>query len=211
MRPVRDWTNTWRQVCRWGPLLLFLGALGALAQGASVLAVLSAALLALCLLLSRIPVGLRRSSEASTATTNGDFGVQEHRVVVHHGYHPTTIAVDAGSPVRLVFDRREAGDCSAWLVFPALGLARQLAPHTATAVEFVPEQPGSFHFSCKYGVCRGTLLVRERGTGRRGAMGTRPPGQVTRSSIKSASWLGSDGEHREYHGGRASDRWHDLP
>ena len=45
-------------------------------------------------------------------------GVQEVRVTVKGGYTPDLIRVRQGVPVRLIFDRQEAGDCTSRVVFP---------------------------------------------------------------------------------------------
>ncbi len=159
MRRANVRPATWRAVSRYGLLMPFLGVVGALLLGMAAPVAL-AAVVFLCVVVCLLLVALDRSAANAIASAVRDRDTQERLVVVDHGYYPATIAVEVGSPVRLVFDRRGRGECSAWVVFPALGLARQLVPHATTAVEFVPEHVGSFSFSCKYGVCRGTVLVR---------------------------------------------------
>ena len=48
----------------------------------------------------------------------------EVKITVKGGYSPNTL-VREGTPVRLVFDRQEAGDCTSRVVFPDLGLSRR--------------------------------------------------------------------------------------
>ena len=67
-----------------------------------------------------------------TATTTG--GVQEIRVVVEGGYQPSDIRVTAGTPVRLLFDRRETSPCSEEVVLPEFGIRRFLPAQRITAV-----------------------------------------------------------------------------
>ena len=45
-------------------------------------------------------------------------GVQIIKVTVKGGYRPDVIQVVSGVPVRMLFDRQEAGDCSSRVVFP---------------------------------------------------------------------------------------------
>ena len=45
-------------------------------------------------------------------------GVQQIRITVKGGYSPDVIRVREGVPLRLVFDRQEASDCSSRVVFP---------------------------------------------------------------------------------------------
>ena len=49
--------------------------------------------------------------------------VQEIRITVKGGYSPDVIRVKEGVPLRLVFDRQEASDCSDRVVFPDFRLA----------------------------------------------------------------------------------------
>ena len=73
---------------------------------------------------------------------------QEATVVVLGGYQPTVVRARTGVPLRLTFDRREDGDCSARVVFPDLGVNRFLPPFTPTTVEVPTDRPGTFDFAC---------------------------------------------------------------
>ena len=86
-------------------------------------------------------------------------GVQEVRVVVEGGYQPSDIRVTAGTPVRLLFDRRETSPCSEEVVLPDFGIKRFLPARRTTAVEFTPAAPGAFEFTCGMGMLRGRLTV----------------------------------------------------
>ncbi|MBN1152586.1 MAG: cupredoxin domain-containing protein, partial [Dehalococcoidia bacterium] len=54
--------------------------------------------------------------QAGAARVKGN--VQEIVVTVKGGYSPDTIRVRKGIPLRLIFDRKEAGECSSRVVFP---------------------------------------------------------------------------------------------
>ena len=71
-------------------------------------------------------------------------GVQQIAVTVKGGYSPDLIEVSQGIPVRLVFDRQEAGDCTSRVVFPDLQISKSLPAFTQTTVEFTPQQAGRF-------------------------------------------------------------------
>ena len=86
-------------------------------------------------------------------------GVQEATVVVRGGYSPDVIRVRAGVPLRLRFDRRETGDCTARVVFADFQLARSLPPFATTVVELTPTSAGSFDFACGMNMVHGTLIV----------------------------------------------------
>ncbi len=88
---------------------------------------------------------------------------QEVEVTVKGGYSPNLIRVREGVPLRLVFDRQEAGDCTARVVFPDFGVSRSLAPFARTEVEFTPDRSGRFDFACGMSMVHGTLLVEAEG------------------------------------------------
>ncbi|HET6873221.1 MAG TPA: heavy metal translocating P-type ATPase, partial [Acidimicrobiales bacterium] len=60
-------------------------------------------------------------------------------------------------------DRQEAGDCTARVVFPDLGLSKSLPAFTRTALEFIPARAGTFGFACGMNMIHGTLLVDPAG------------------------------------------------
>ncbi len=84
---------------------------------------------------------------------------QEATVVVLGGYQPTVVRARTGVPLRLTFDRREDGDCSARAVFPDLGVNRFLAPFASTTVEVPTDRPGSFEFACGMNMIHGSLVI----------------------------------------------------
>lgn len=98
--------------------------------------------------------GPRKSSHAQL-----EDGFQVVRVTVKGGYHPDLLQVRPGSPVRIVFDRQESGDCSSRVVIPDFKVNELLPAHAATAVEFTPMEEGTYSFACGMNMIRGTLRV----------------------------------------------------
>jgi Cu+-exporting ATPase len=86
-------------------------------------------------------------------------GVQLVRVGVKGGYSPDLIEVRVGVPVRMLFDRQEAGDCSSRVVMPDFKINELLPAYATTAVEFVPREEGDFRFACGMNMISGTLHV----------------------------------------------------
>ncbi|MEU2287524.1 cupredoxin domain-containing protein [Streptomyces sp. NPDC013178] len=86
-------------------------------------------------------------------------GVQRVEVTVRGGYSPNLIRVRQGTPVELVFDRQEAGECTSRVVFPDLRVGAGLPSHTRTTVRLNPDRPGSFGFACGMNMIHGALLV----------------------------------------------------
>lgn len=87
-------------------------------------------------------------------------GVQEVEITVEGGYAPGTIHLAAGVPARLIFHRVETATCSEEVVLPDFGVRQKLPAHQRTAVEFLPEKPGRYPFTCGMGRLRGTLIIR---------------------------------------------------
>lgn len=97
---------------------------------------------------------------SSRATVEG--GVQVLTVAVKGGYTPDVIEVEQGVPVRLLFDRQEAGDCSSRVVFPDFKVNQNLAAYATTAVEFTPREVGEYGFACGMNMLHGTVRVVAR-------------------------------------------------
>ena len=110
-------------------------------------------------------VGLWRFFFATRTASQAQLrdGVQEITVTVKGGYSPDRIEVRSGVPVRLIFDRQEAGDCTSRVVFSDFGINRSLPAYEQTAVELVPEQEGEFGFACGMNMVHGTLVVSDNG------------------------------------------------
>lgn len=86
-------------------------------------------------------------------------GVQVATVTVKGGYSPSLVEVQAGTPVRLLFDRQESGDCSSRVVFADFKINQTLPAYATTAVEFTPTEPGDFEFACGMNMLHGRLRV----------------------------------------------------
>ncbi|NMR19495.1 heavy metal translocating P-type ATPase [Cellulomonas fimi] len=91
-----------------------------------------------------------------------DDGVQVVRIKVQGGYSPDVIQVVSGVPVRLEFDRQEAGDCSSRLVMPDFKVNELLPAWETTSIEFTPQATGDFGFACGMNMMRGRMQVLDR-------------------------------------------------
>ncbi|MFO1387178.1 MAG: cupredoxin domain-containing protein [Chitinivorax sp.] len=94
-----------------------------------------------------------------TAAHLGSSGLQEAMILVKGGYTPDVIVVKTGRPVRLNFRREETASCSEMLVLPAFSKSVKLPTGENVAVEFTPDKPGEYPFSCQMGMFRGRLIV----------------------------------------------------
>ena len=92
------------------------------------------------------------------ASTQG--GVQEITVTVDGGYEPSQIVVQTGQPVRLNFDRKDPSSCLEEVRFPDFRIAQDLPLNQVTAIEFTPDKPGRYEFTCGMNMFRGVVEVQ---------------------------------------------------
>ena len=86
-------------------------------------------------------------------------GYQEAMVLVKGGYTPDVIVVQHGKPVRLNFRREETAACSEMVIFSDFNKSTLLPTGEVVPVEFLPEKPGEYDFTCQMGMFRGKLIV----------------------------------------------------
>lgn len=100
---------------------------------------------------------LKKSKGFTAGVTSS--GYQEAMILVKGGYTPDVIVVRRGRPVRLNFRREETASCSEMVLFPDFNKSAKLPTGETVPVEFLPEQPGEYGFSCQMGMFRGRLIV----------------------------------------------------
>jgi plastocyanin domain-containing protein len=98
-----------------------------------------------------------RQGGVRAALTSG--GYQEAMILVKGGYTPDLIVVQHGKPVRLSFRREETAACSEMVIFGDFGKSAKLPEGEVVPVEFLPETPGEYEFTCQMGMLRGKLIV----------------------------------------------------
>lgn len=86
-------------------------------------------------------------------------GYQEQMVLVRGGYTPDVIVVQHGKPVRLNFVRQESVSCSEVVSIPAFNKSATLPEGKTVPLEFLPQEPGEYEFSCQMGMFRGKVVV----------------------------------------------------
>jgi len=100
--------------------------------------------------------GPRRSGARAAVTSSG---YQEAMILVKGSYTPDVIVVQHGKPVRFNFRREETAACSEMVIFNDFGKSAHLPTGETVPMEFLPEQPGEYEFSCQMGMFRGKLIV----------------------------------------------------
>ena len=99
-----------------------------------------------------------RGEGVEAALTSSGF--QEALILVKGAYTPDVISVEHGKPVRLNFRREETAACSERVLLPDFGRQAELPEGQLVPIEFTPEQPGEYEFTCGMGMLRGKLIVR---------------------------------------------------
>ncbi len=76
------------------------------------------------------------------------------------GFDPAVIEAKAGQPLKLAFFRPNAANCGREVVFPDLGIRKDLPPGETTVVEVTPTKSGTLGFECGMKMLKGQLIVR---------------------------------------------------
>jgi plastocyanin domain-containing protein len=99
------------------------------------------------------------ASKPKSAKAIAQEGIQEITVTVDGGYEPSQIVVRAGQKVRLNFDRKDASSCLEEVRFPDFHIAQTLPLNRVTPIEFTPQKPGRYEFTCGMNMFRGAIEV----------------------------------------------------
>ena len=102
-------------------------------------------------------------SKPKSRKLTAQAGIQTVTITVDGGYEPSYIVVQAGQPVRLNFDRKDPSSCLEEVRVPDFRIARSLPLDRTTAIEFTPDKPGTYQFTCGMNMFRGTIEVQPAG------------------------------------------------
>ncbi|BAY35471.1 hypothetical protein NIES2107_73830 (plasmid) [Nostoc carneum NIES-2107] len=98
--------------------------------------------------------------------TTVEQGIQKATINVDKGYIPNRVVVKAGQRVQLNFLRKNPSNCLAKVLIPDFGIAADLPLNELTSIEFIPEKPGEYTFSCGMNMFRGTISVQAADAGK---------------------------------------------
>ncbi len=76
------------------------------------------------------------------------------------GFDPAVIEAKAGRPLKLAFFRPNAANCAREVMFPDLGILKELPPGQTTVVDVTPPKSGTLVFECGMKMLKGKLIVR---------------------------------------------------
>lgn len=104
--------------------------------------------------------GRATTAQAANPSTKTVGGVQVADITVFpNGYSPSSVQVKAGTPVRLNLTPSGGLGCTAGFRIPKLGITKTLVQGQTTPVEFTPQSPGKYTWTCSMGMFRGELEV----------------------------------------------------
>nr|WP_199197310.1 cupredoxin domain-containing protein [Chroococcidiopsis sp. CCALA 051] len=99
-------------------------------------------------------------SKPKSQKAKTERGIQEIDIAVDGGYEPSQVVVNAGEPVRLNFYRKDPSSCLEEVRFPDFHIAQELPLNKVTPIEFTPDKPGKYEFTCGMNMFRGALEVQ---------------------------------------------------
>jgi len=76
------------------------------------------------------------------------------------GFEPATIQAKAGQPLKLAFYRPDAANCAREVVFPGIGIRKELPVGQTVVVDITPSKTGPLAFECGMKMLKGTLIVK---------------------------------------------------
>lgn len=80
--------------------------------------------------------------------------------ITERGYEPDVVKVRRGVRTRITFVRTTDATCATEVVFPELGIRRELPLNQPVVITFTPSKKGEFTFTCGMKMMRGKLIVQ---------------------------------------------------
>ena len=78
-----------------------------------------------------------------------------------NGFSPSSIDAEAGHKLNLVFKRVGKNNCGSRVVFPKLGIRKNLPVGKDVVVSVTPRDSGQITFTCGMGMYKGSIVVSE--------------------------------------------------
>lgn len=77
------------------------------------------------------------------------------------GFSPSSIEVEAGHKLNLVFNRADKNNCGNIVVFPKLNIRKALPVGKDVIVSFTPGEAGQVAFTCGTGKHKGSVVITD--------------------------------------------------
>lgn len=106
----------------------------------------------------RLPAFLQQNEERAVAELKG--GVQEVMMKIENSlYSPNVLVFKKGIPAKIIVDSTATAGCGAEIVIPEFKIKKIVAAGTEGVIEFLPENVGTFKFSCSMDMSQGKIVV----------------------------------------------------
>jgi hypothetical protein len=76
------------------------------------------------------------------------------------GFEPARLTIPANRPARVAFVRTDAQNCAREVVFPELGIRKELPTGKTVQIDLPAIPAGELHFACGMGMYRGALVIQ---------------------------------------------------
>jgi uncharacterized protein len=104
-------------------------------------------------------VGTPVASTDTDYKTGADGVVEIPLAINNTTYEPAALSIPADKPVRIVVTRNEDVACSDQIVFPQLGVAKDLVANGVTNVDLPATKAGTYSMTCGMGMMSGQIVV----------------------------------------------------
>ena len=81
--------------------------------------------------------------------------------VTKDGFSRSSITGEVGSPLTLIFTRESKEGCGGKVVFPSLGISRNLPVGKPVTIVITPRKEGTISFACGMGMYKGSIVATE--------------------------------------------------
>ena len=78
-----------------------------------------------------------------------------------NGFSPSSIEVEAGHKLNLVFNRADKNNCGSAVVFPKLKIRKTLPVGKDVIVSLTPREVGNISFTCGMGMYKGSIVIAD--------------------------------------------------
>ena len=79
--------------------------------------------------------------------------------VTKDGFSPSSIRVEKGYPLTLIFNRADNKGCGKEVVFSSLNIRKKLPLKKNVTIVITPDQAGEIAFACGMGMMKGTIVA----------------------------------------------------
>ena len=107
--------------------------------------------------------GVSAEPPPAPPSVNEADAVRVIRIVVDGGYTPNRIEIVEAQRVRLEFLRKDSSSCTREVIFPTLGIEKELPTNEVVTVELPPLRAGEYAFLCGMKMVKGSIIVRAKG------------------------------------------------